>query len=98
MLNRDQIAHEYMLQILGRENSKLGFQDAFETFSKGAFDIADLMIAEAQKRQNLERPAILNDDYILVPKNPTAEMLIAGESNLAYGEDAVYQAMLGAIK
>ena len=85
MLNRDDIAHEYMLH--GRARN-----------APHAFDLADEMIAEAQKRKSTERPAILNDDYILVPKNPTAEMLIAGESNLAYGEEAVYQAMLGAIK
>lgn len=65
MLNRDQIAHEYILS-------------GVVTTVHSAFQLADAMIAEAQKRKNTERPAVIADDWVSVddrlPEN-TQEVL-----------------------
>lgn len=53
MLNRDQIAHEYILS-------------GVATTVHSAFQLADAMIAEAQKRKNVERPAVVGDGWISV--------------------------------
>lgn len=53
MLNRDQIAHDFLL------NSE-------KLLVKEAFDKADEFITEAQKRKNTERPAVVDDGWISV--------------------------------
>lgn len=53
MLNRDQIAHEYILS-------------GVATTVHSAFQLADAMIAEAQKRKNTERPAVVGDGWIYI--------------------------------
>lgn len=52
-LNRDQIAHEYILS-------------GVATTVHSAFQLADAMIAEAQKRKDVERPAVVGDGWIRV--------------------------------
>lgn len=76
MLNRDQIAHEYILS--GVENTV-----------KGAFHLADAMIAESQKRKNVERPDIISDGWISVEDrlpNELSPLVIATEEwvNVGY--------------
>ena len=53
MLNRDDIAHEYILS-------------GVATTVHSAFQLADAMIAEAQKRKSTERPSVVGDGWISV--------------------------------
>ena len=61
MLNRDDIAHEYAKELL-RQNRTLQIDDV----SSISFDLADAMIAEAQKRKSTERPSVVGDGWISV--------------------------------
>lgn len=62
MLNRDQIAHEYILS-------------GVATTVHSAFQLADSMIAEAQKRKNVERPAVVGDGWISVYEQTSPNMV-----------------------
>ena len=53
MLNRDDIAHEYILS-------------GVATTVHSAFQLADAMIAEAEKRKSTERPSVVGDGWISV--------------------------------
>ena len=67
MLNRDQLAHQYLQAILSREATTPFFDKDFCcSAANDCFDLADAMIAEAQKRKNVERPAVVGDGWISV--------------------------------
>ena len=53
MLNRDQIAHEYILS-------------GVATTVHSAFQLADAMLAEAEKRKSTERPSVVGDGWVSV--------------------------------
>lgn len=63
MLNRDQIAHEYVLNGVAKT-----------VYS--AFQLADAMIAEAEQRTDKERPAVLSDWISVDDRLPKAQTLV----------------------
>lgn len=56
MLNRNQIAHEYAIQLIKKE----GYVSVSSTVFT-AFELAEAMLDEAEKRTDKERPEVLND-------------------------------------
>ena len=61
MLNRDLIAHEYALKLLQKD---IPISD--KGISYKAFNLADTMIAEAEKRTDKECPSIVGDGWVSV--------------------------------
>ncbi|WP_269914041.1 DUF551 domain-containing protein [Acinetobacter sp. HY1485] len=85
MLNRDQIAHEYMLEIIKADRPIS--MDGIEKIAENCFVLADAMIAEAQKRKNTERPAVIGDDWISVeeqlPEDGQQVLIYSKETHIA---------------
>ena len=73
MLNRNQIAHEYILS-------------GVATTVHSAFQLADAMIAEAEKRTDKKRPAILSDWISVEDRLPKAQTLV-----ITYNEDGEFE-------
>lgn len=88
MLNRDQIAHEYMQALLSREATNLFHDEDFCCeVANDCFDLADAMIAEAQKRKNVERPAVVGDGWIDIedrlPEDGQQVLIYSKETHIA---------------
>ena len=93
MLNRDQIAHEYMLTLISRDNAKL--YNGFQAFAVDAFNAAEAMIAEAEKRKSTERPSVVGDGWISVyeqtPPNMISVLTISNKNTVKIGShDGLY--------
>ena len=84
MLNRDQIAHEYIQAILSRESTSLFRDEDFcLELANNCFNLADAMIAEAEKRKSTERPSVVGDGWISVEDRLPED----GQQVLIYSEE-----------